>query len=318
MLIIEGNEKQIYEDIKKIKKKFKELENWTGDLDINKAILECFILEIKGYLKSLDIFDNLIATRKILDLGLSRHQYEFRDWGHFYTYVNACLESFHRIGKLCEPNSLSNVDKNIKYQKQNASDPFQTTELYRAVCLREYIEIFVRRELPCSGNYFSPGCPWIIEEDGTEGIMNQNKYEILLKFTLSQPLLDLLNGTTLVREQGDFSQINLKDTKTILYKGHEGEEIRYGIKHEDTVVSFRMGNRRTTGQCHLWELQKAVQNISIEKVVLSGRINPIYMDGTVGLTPYHLRFTEIDDYLSLLNEHFTFGNQKPILIPTNL
>lgn len=279
----------------------------SGEEEINQSICLQLNSDLQGYLSKLNDFDKLISMRKILDIGLSRHQYSFENIEKMYEFINNYIYKFHELKSLPDPTLLQSFDNKETYSSQDLTYPFHTSVLYRGVSLLEYINIFTRMEMPCSGNYFSPQCPYIINDGtGEEGILNLPNYDILLKFTLDDNLDNLLKGETVIKEKGNYKQI--KDITLIEYDKKRKQEIRYGIKHEKNVISFRMGNARQYGRCYLWDFQKHLKSIEVVKANIK---NPdsikIYMEGAES-SNYHLRYNEIGDYLNLLNNHYTFDS----------
>lgn len=306
MLSINGKNYDIYcsqDDFNTLLKKICE----SDEEEINQSICLQLNSDLQGYLSKLNDFDKLISMRKILDIGLSRHQYSFENIEKMYAFINNYICKFHKLKLLPEPTLLQSFDNKRKYSPQNLTDPFYTSVLYRGVSLLEYINIFTRMEMPCSGNYFSPQCPYVINNDtGEEDILNLPNYNILLEFTLDDNLDNLLKGETVIKEKGNYKQI--KDITLIEYDKKKKQEIRYGIKHEKNVISFRMGNARQYGKCYLWDFQKHLQSIEVVKANIK---NPdsikIYMEGAKS-SNYCLRYNEIEDYLDLLNNHYTFDS----------
>lgn len=278
----------------------------SGGEDINQLIYPHLNPNIQEYLSKLNDFDKLISMRKTLDIGLSRHQYNFENIDKMYELLRKYIDKFHTLHPLTEPSSLHPFDNKETYSPQDLTQPFHTPVLYRAVSLLEYINIFTRMEMPCTGNYFSPQCPYVIDRDTQEeNLLSLSGYDILLKFTLDDNLDNILKGKAVIKEKGSFE--NIQDINLIKYDAKRKQEIKYGIKHEDNVISFRMGNGRKYGHCYLWEFQEHLESIEIVKVNIKNMDSiTTYMEGAISI--YHLRYNEIDNYLKLLTNHYTFDS----------
>lgn len=274
--------------------------------DINQLIYPFFKPHIQGYLSKLNDLDKLISMRKILDIGLSRHQYNFENIDKMYELLSKYIDKFHTLHPLTEPSSLQPFDNKEAYSPQDLTHPFHTPVLYRAVSLLEYINIFTRMEMPCTGNYFSPQCPYVIDRDTQEeGLLGLSGYDILLRFTLDDNLDNILKGKVVIKEKGSFE--NIQDINLIKYGTKRKQEVKYGIKHEDDVISFRMGNGQKYGHCYLWEFQEHLESIEIVKANIINKDSiKKYMEGAI--SNYHLRYNEIDYYLKLLTNHYTFDS----------
>lgn len=310
MLYINGKLKEIYLNRENLMQLFQMIIEPDGpDIgNINIHVIEHLIEELKAILSHFNEIDSAVALRKILDVGLSRHRYDFVDINAFYTFIQDYLTKFHSLPPIPEPSSLENFDRRDQYSRQNKKDIFKTNILYRGVSLNEYIEIFSRREIPCNGNYLSPYCPYRLDANSEDDLIGGSGYEIMLKFTLRINLIDALINQRIIKEAGDFHDVDLPFNAILLPFKNKKQEVHFGIKHENEVISFRMGNSRNTGKNYIWSFQQLLENIEIEKVLVRDLHAIDYiMHGTEGLTVYHLRYAEIEQYLGLLESNYTFN-----------
>lgn len=305
MLYINKENYDIYQSKDDFITLLKKIENSEEDIeDINQLIYPYLSSDIQSYLSKLEDFIQLISLRKILDIGLSRHEYHFEKIEEMFEFINNYINKFLTLNSLPDPMSLTAFDNKQKYSPQNSTHPFETKELYRAVSILEYINIFTRRELPCSGNYFSPQCPYVIDKECYEDILHLPNYDILLKFILDENLSNILKEKTVIKEKGSFQ--DMQGMNLIPLDKKRKQEIVYGIKHEKNVFSFRMGNGLQYGCCYSWDFQQHLISIEIEKVDIENpKALQIYMDGAKK-SNLHLRYNEIENYLKLLNNRYTF------------
>lgn len=270
--------------------------------------------EIKGcidsdyqYLLNYSDIDSVVVLRKALDLQLSKHTHKISD---LELYVRKYREG-HDHFNLPIPGELfrnKSFVSNSALTAQKVNSCLDTRILYRKVCFQEYMEIYNKRELPCSGNFFSPDGLWKLSHDGHTQFEG-DKYSVLLEFTLNRTLKKILedvssHGIIIYKEAGRY----LDTIDSIILTSYPGNntELKVGLKHESDCISFRMGNGRTTGKCYLPIIQNELQSIAVKEYNIQVQNNAYdaYMLGDK--KERGIKFYELYDYLRLLINGISF------------